>query len=87
MGVARLEFLVNFRSFREFSEWFGVFLEGYGVGENFDIRMSRIAQNVLGRTLGHNPMIESIQNYGQITVGVFCQFCGEFTEERQDFHS
>ena len=40
----KLEFLVNVWSFGEFLEWFGVFLERSGVGENFDIWMSRIAQ-------------------------------------------
>ena len=38
------EFLENFWSFGEFIEYFGVFLERSGIGENFDISMSRFAQ-------------------------------------------
>ena len=32
-----------------FLEWFGVFLERFGVGENFDICMSRNAQESNGK--------------------------------------
>ena len=39
------EFLENFWSFGEYMDYFGVvFLERSGVGENFDISMSRFAQ-------------------------------------------